>query len=366
MMNNKTRLIAWLLPFLWMGLGGGLFAQDLTVCAGKGFTLTSADDAKGDNIVAYKWQENGIDLDDSNAATYHISGKQAGVYQYVRLAITNDCPEGVPSNTFTVTVNAVPTGLSLTSATVCYGMPATLTASATDGYLYSLTGQDDDWHTSKTFTVTPTTTTTYTLYVKHDYGCSATLPDAATVTVHTAVGLATISGNSSNTCPNATVSLRASATAATSYTWYNGNTQVQTGESSAYTVTSSGSYTVQGKNDYCTGQTSSSQVVTINPVSLQICCPDLQLQTTSPSDGKGDWDTANTYCQEQGARLPTIAELQCMCPFRSEANISTDWDNVYWSSSSGGLGYAAHRFYSCASAPGNYATTNSLYFRCVL
>ena len=88
-------------------LGGGVlllpalaFAQDLTVCTGKGYTLTSAADAAGASPI-----------DNSNTPSYSFAeGKaEAGTYAYVRKASNTECPGGVFSNTYTVVVEATGT-----------------------------------------------------------------------------------------------------------------------------------------------------------------------------------------------------------------------------------------------------------------
>ena len=82
-----------------------------------------------------------------------------------------------------------PTSLALTSATVCYGQPATLTASAEGALMYTIGDdawewQDGLWHETTDFVVTPATTTAYTLIVRNAAGCRDTLTGAATVTVN--------------------------------------------------------------------------------------------------------------------------------------------------------------------------------------
>jgi hypothetical protein len=148
------------------------------------------------------------------------------------------------------------------------------------------------------------------------------------ITVRT-IGQATISGAASNTCPATTVELTASASGATSFTWYKNGTQVQTGTSSAYTVKSSGSYTVTGKDAYCSGNTSTSKVVTWN------CCPECTcpgLTLVNPSvkfDGSGVDSKAHPACQELGGRVATVDEMKCLIQ-----NCGTCQVNVgsYWTS----------------------------------
>ena len=208
--------------------------------------------------------------------------------------------------------------------------------------------------------------TTYSVTVTNANGCTSAAK-TGTITVYTAVATATISGNSSNSCPSTSVSLSASATGATSFTWYKNGSPVQTSTSSAYTVTSSGSYTVQGKNANCTGTTSSSKVVTISGCGSVPGCTNLNLyQTTSSSDGTGNWSTANSYCTSRGARLPTRTELECMCS--NKANLPGGYvSTFYWSSTqNSGSGYYVVYFASSDCYTDYVSSSYSHYFRCVL
>jgi hypothetical protein len=208
--------------------------------------------------------------------------------------------------------------------------------------------------------------TTYSVTVTNANGCTSAAK-SGTITVHTAVATASISGNSSNTCPASTVSLSASASGATSFTWYRNGTQVQTGASSAYTVTSSGSYTVQGKNAICTGTTSSNHVVTINGCGDVEGCTGLQLyHTTSAYDGAGTWSTANTFCTSRRARLPTRTELECMCTNRGNLPSGYQRGYYYWSSTADGSSYYVVLFGSSLCDTDYASAGSSIYFRCVL
>jgi hypothetical protein len=243
-----------------------------------------------------------------------------GTYAIVVTNVATNCT--AVSNAQEVTVHplpAAPTGAS--SNARCEA--GTVTFSATPPAYCTI-----DWYTdatdgnivtggygTHTFSPSINASTTYYAQARQTtYGCLSPSRLAVTATVHTAVGAASISGASSNTCPAATVSLSASATGATTFTWYKDGMEVQSGTSSAYTVTSSGSYTVQGKNANCTGTTSSSKVVTISDCRDVPGCTNLKLyQTTSPLDGNTTWTLANDYCLRRGARLPTFYELLCMC-----------------------------------------------------
>jgi hypothetical protein len=222
---------------------------------------------------------------------------------------------------------------------------------------------DGDGVTS--FSPTLTESTTYYAQARHiATGCAGAARLPVTATVHTAVDEASITGDASNTCPTTTVTLTATASGATTFTWYNGSTQVQTGTSSNYSATATGNYTVQGKNANCTGTTSAAKSVTIYAGCIPRCTGFRLYQTTSSIDGPGNWSTANSYCTSKGARLPTSTELQCMCSNRS--NLPGGYvSNHYWSSNTNTSDtHITVHFGDCSKS--NYRSTDSNYFRCVL
>jgi hypothetical protein len=245
---------------------GTAVAQDLSVCEGKGYTLNSTADAVGEEPITYEWFENGVPLPESNSASYTIGAgtRAVGEYKYVRVASNAECPDGVPSNTFTVRVLSAPTGLTLTpsAVTICTGTSAALTAAASGAASYSI--NNSTWQITTAFTVSPTSNTSYTLYVKNAAGCSASLTNAAAVTVLFPGGsgqLATCGCSGSlNNCEG---------TCRATCSW------TDCGLSAVSTVTSEGAMT--------------------HP-------------------------TAATWCpfnKGTGWKLPTTAQLQCLCKYQS-------------------------------------------------
>jgi hypothetical protein len=282
------------------------------------------------------------------------------------LTDATDNPTFIPPATLTVTTS--------NPAARCGAGTVTLSATASGGttsamtYTWIVGGGAAQTTTTGSLSISSVAvgSTTYSVTVTNANGCTSAVK-TGTITVHTAVAQASIDGNASNTCPAATVSLSASASGATSYTWYKDGTSVQTGTSSAYTVSASGSYTVQGKNANCTGTTSSSKVVTISDCGDVPGCTNLKLyQTTSSSNGRGTWSTANSYCASKNARLPTRTELECMCS--NKANLPCGYvSNVYWSSTQYDSGiYYVVGFDSSSCGTFDSNSSISYYFRCVL
>jgi hypothetical protein len=355
-----------------------LTASTTTVCSGSPVTLTAAGGTLG-TAASYQFGTGATTLTSTTATTYTLSSVTATATYWVKVITTSACaaPSGSATRNITVhTASIAPTTLTASTTTVCSGSPVTLTA--TGGTLG--TAASYQFGTGNT-TLTSTTATSYTLssvtatatyWVKIVTTSACAAPSGSAtraITVTTAITEASISGDSSNACPNASVSLTASASGATSFTWYKNSSQVQTGASSAYAVTSTGSYTVQGKNANCTGKTSPSKVVTISTVDFQTCCPGVKLyQTTASRDGILTWSEADAYCKGKGARLPTMAELMCICEYQATVPGGFDSQAEYWSSETGSDGsWIAHSiwYWNMCRVSAGYSN-ETLRVRCVL
>jgi hypothetical protein len=180
--------------------------------------------------------------------------------------------------------------------------------------------------------------------IRFSSGC--VIDAAKMIRVEPAVGAATITGDASNTCPAETVTLTATASGATTYTWYRNGYQVQSGTKTTYTAVISASYTVQGKNANCTGIVSASKTVTIG------CCPNCADWTKCDGftqisnvtyEGTGAMTSRNdaiSTCSNKGSswRLPTIDELTCMCEHKYSLPGSY-MGGSYWSSTERHNGY---------------------------
>jgi hypothetical protein len=140
----------------------------------------------------------------TNAASYSYNGEPWTEDNFYVFTSSTDSPSTTTTHTVyvksgegctatvapaTVTVNALPviTGFSASPLTICAGESSTLTVTTTaNAASYSYNG--DPWVLNNTYVFTPSTdspstTTTHTVYVASDQGCTATIAPA-TVTVN--------------------------------------------------------------------------------------------------------------------------------------------------------------------------------------
>lgn len=153
-----------------------------------------------------------------------------------------------------VTVNPNPTVNAISSPTsICAGSTSTLTASGAATYTWNPGGL-----TGPTITVSPASTTVYTLTGMAATGCSNTKTLSLTVNPNPTV---TAASSPSTICAGSTSTLTASG--AVSYTWVPGSL---TGGSIVVTPTASTIYTVTGSSGGCTNTKTLSLLVNANPI----------------------------------------------------------------------------------------------------
>ena len=177
-----------------------------------------------------------------------------------------------------VIVSAAPT-ITVNSPTICVGQSATLTAGGAT--TYSWTGGS----TTNPYTVSPTSTTSYTV-TETSSGCSSTA--TATVTVN---ALPTITVNSPTICIGQTATLTASG--GTTYSWTGGPTTV------AYDVTptaTSTTYTVTGTTNGCSN-TATSTVTIASSLPITVNSPTICVGQSATLTADG----ATTYSWTGGA-----------------------------------------------------------------
>ena len=190
------------------------------MCIGSTATLTAA------GATNYTWSSSGT------ASTETVSPSATSVYTVT--GETNNC-----TNTATVSVSIntiIPTVTAATSnATLCAGLPATLTAAGAINYTWTSVGN------TQAVTVNPTVTTIYTV-TGEDNACTNTATVAIAVTPNP---LVVVTPSSSAICIGSSATLTASG--ANTYTWTNfGNTT-----SISITPTSTAIYTVTGEAGSC-------------------------------------------------------------------------------------------------------------------
>jgi hypothetical protein len=277
-----------------------------TICAGATVTLTaSATGAASYSIDGSSWQPE---------ATFEVA--PASNESYTLYAKTAEgCVTSV-ANAAVVTVNPTPTDLSLTAtpAAICKDESATLTAYATNGYRYSR--DNSAWQTTTAFNVTPTSTTAYTLYVRSTAGCTATLPNAATVTV----GQPGAAGQA----PDATC----------------------------------------GCAD---GLTECSGTCTATACNFTACAG---ITEVVPGSGIPTFYVADATCKSKGAnfRIPTYDEMKCMCMSPYKTSLFSTWGG-YWTTTLWGTNvyysYTVNSATCQTTLAGYYNPTSLLYFVCV-
>ncbi|MFM7671378.1 MAG: beta strand repeat-containing protein, partial [Bacteroidota bacterium] len=239
----------------------GTTNNDGTICAGDAVTLTAS------GATSYSWAPGGattaaITVSPATTTTYTVTGTDA-----------NGCQNTAST---TITVNAVPTadisvaetsGTTYNDGTICAGASVTLTASGGTSYLWS------NGATTAAITVSPTSTTNYTVTVTNANGCSATTN--TTITVNALPTQYSVTGGGAYCASGVGSAIGLSGSdVGISYELYLGGTgtgNIVSGTGSAIsfgTITTAGVYTVVATNPTttCTNTMSGSATVSVNPL----------------------------------------------------------------------------------------------------
>ncbi|WP_419868235.1 choice-of-anchor L domain-containing protein [Chryseobacterium sp. CT-SW4] len=217
------------------------------------------------------------------------------------LTVTNVSQPGNVSCTYTATVTVVqdnaPPVAAVTSSQpqICDGESVTLTASG--GATYNWVGLPG---TGSTQTVSPSVTTTYTVYAVGANGCVSTNP--ATVTVIVGPPIAVIAASKTKICVGESVTLTASG--GFTYSWVgltgNGNTQVV----SPTTTTTYSVYALGGNG--CSSIDPATVTIEVVPAitsileDVYVCAGDFGILDAGNTPGY-------TYLWSTGATTPTIS-----------------------------------------------------------
>ncbi len=212
-----------------------------TACVGNTLTINTSTISG----ASYAWYNATTLIAGATSATY--SATVSGNYS-VKL---NNVGCTIPSNTVSLTFNALPVVTAASSATaVCEGNNVTLSGGGASTYVWS-NGVTD------AISFIPTSNTTYTVTGTDANGCSKTATTSVVVNV---LPVVTAASSATAVCAGQTVVLTANG--ATSYTWTNGS------NTSTYTVNplTNATYTVEGlDNNNCFNASSITISVTANP-----------------------------------------------------------------------------------------------------
>ncbi|HEU4718708.1 MAG TPA: PKD domain-containing protein, partial [Bacteroidia bacterium] len=207
-----------------------------SVCSGNSVTLT------GGGASTYAWMPGSLSgspvtVTPASTTTYTLTGTAA-----------NGCSS---TATQAITVNATPTVTATASpATVCSGSSSSLTGSGASTYSWmpgSLSGSP--------VSVTPGSTTTYTVTGTAANGCTNTATRTVTVNPTPTV---TATASQGTICNGSSTTLTASG--ATSYTWMPGSLS---GTSVSVSPASTTTYTVTGTSGTCSN--TATLTITVNP-----------------------------------------------------------------------------------------------------
>jgi hypothetical protein len=257
-----------------------------TICAGSGTNVTLTATATG--AAEYSF-DNGSSWQASNTFTVSPTGNTTYT---VKVRSAAGC-EASASKQVAVNVEARPTFDSNPTAslpTICQGGSTTLTATATGAAQYSF-DNGSTWQAGSTKSVTPSTTTTYTVKLRSALGCEAT--ETRTVGVTVSKPSITATPGSSTVCSGGTTTLTGNASGGTApyqYRLNSGNYQ----SPNSFSSVGAGTYTITVK-DYYGCETTSSSVsisasspsVSINPSSPSVCYGGNVQVTASGSGGSG-------------------------------------------------------------------------------
>ncbi len=253
---------------------------NLTICAGATATLTVP------SATGYLWS--------TGATTAVISVTPASNTAYsVTATLGGGCTASTSS---TVTVNPLPSPAIAGSTDICAGNSTTLTASGGTGFIWN-TGA-----TTAAITVSPASTTGYTVTVSSAAGCSAV--SSTTVTVNP-VPTPSVSGTNTICVGNSTI---LSATGGGTYTWSNGattaNITVSPASTTNYivTVTSAANCTATASRSVTVGTI---PTITLTPSSVLCNGNSTGSISSSTSGGTGTY----SYLWSTGATGAAIISL---------------------------------------------------------
>ncbi len=231
----------------------------------------------GDGVITYKWTANGVDVPNSNSATYTPPVVQNIAVTYRRFTKDNSCNTDFMASAGSWTISSLPQfqsgAINTAGETMCHnGDPVVISsavdASGSDGtivYKWQANGQDIP--NSNTPRYNPgrlTTTTTFKRFAKSSL-CSDFAPSDGeyVVTVRQQTGQITLTAGTPDACGNIVFT----ASESTNYQWYRHDLPIQGATGREYTVIQDGHYTVRTTTaEGCIATSALRSVSGINPV----------------------------------------------------------------------------------------------------
>jgi len=266
-----------------------------TFCSGGSVTLTGSSSTPG---VTYQWLNGGTAIAGATNTTY--TATTSGSYT---ISVTASSCSSTSTAT-TVTVNPTPVTPTISAGgatTFCTGGNVILTGStSTAGASYQWSNGGTAIAGATNAAYTATTSGSYTVTVTK--GTCSAISTATTVTVDPIPATPTISAGGTTTfCSGGSVTLTgSSSTPGVTYQWLNGGTAIAGATNTAYTATTSGSYTISATATGCSS-TSIATTVTVNPIPTTptitaggpttFCSGSSVTLTSNPSSGYSfQWD----------------------------------------------------------------------------
>jgi hypothetical protein len=218
------------------------------ICAGGSVVLTAS------SGTAYRWIRDGVAIAGATAQSY--TATVAGSYT-VEVTNAQNCKAVSPARV--ISVNALPVA-TVTSpvSTICSGSNVVLTASGGATYRWLRDGSVIAGATAQTLSVS--TAGSYAVEITNAAGCRAlSAPRAITVA---ALPVALLTSPLNSICAGASALLTASG--GTSYVWRRDGIAIAGATAATYSVTVSGSYTVEVANAAGCKAISEARVITVN------------------------------------------------------------------------------------------------------
>lgn len=238
---------------------------DVSVCEGESVTLTAT------GTGPFSWS--------TGETTASITVSPASTTIYTVVSDNGNCSE---TDQVEVEVNTPPSVDLGSDQTICEGQSITLTASGYGNFLWS-TGE-----TAQSITVSPSSTTTYSVTASNS--CSSSATDDIVVTVNPSTNLN--AGDDQSICQGETVTLTATGTGP--FSWSTGATTA----SITVSPNSTTSYSVTSDNGSCSE--TDEVVVTVNtPPSVdagsdRTICEGESVTLTATGNGDFLWSTGET------------------------------------------------------------------------